>query len=154
MDDDDAGEFDAYLEDYLNRYDQTVECESTDQTDSQKKKRRRQHHHHHHHHHHQHRHTKHHKRNKSDRQKRSESTHSDDEENEMLNADLELFLLTNNLSRNTSSQRNERLNNNKKKRKDKNKCKLFKLDKEARLCRRSLRHRLNAILNKTVSFMS
>jgi hypothetical protein len=149
--DDDTGEFDAYLEEYLNRYEKTNELESNFQADEQKKKRRRHHHHHHHHHRHHRHHHRHHiknnKRNKSERYKRA-TTKSDEEENEILNADLELFLLSNNLSRNNYAQRNNEHLNRKKKKKDKNKCKLFKLDKEARLCRRTLRNRLNSILNQ------
>lgn len=112
-DSDDTGEFDAYLEEYLNQYD-------SNETTEHKNKRRRHHHHHH-------RHRKH-KRNKNQKT-------SDDE---ML--DFELFL--SNSARLSS-------NKSKKVKKESTKCKLFKLNKQAKQCRKSLRAKLNTILNKT-----
>jgi hypothetical protein len=143
-DGDDFDQFDVYLEEYLNKH----KIDSETDSDSEHKNKRRCHHHHHHHNRF--------KRNKSVQSASFSPPSAQDDSN-----DLENFLINNNLTRyntNISSsnsnhhhrRRNKKLKQykHKKSKKSKTICKLFKLNRKARLCRKSLRIKLNSILNK------
>jgi hypothetical protein len=140
---DDFDQFDVYIEEYLNKH----KIDSETDSDSEHKNKRRRHHHYHHHRY---------KRNKSVQPTSFSPPSAQDDSN-----DLENFLINNNLTRyntNISSsnsnhrrrRRNKKLKQNKHKKSKKSKtiCKLFKLNRKARLCRKSLRIKLNSILNK------